>query len=556
MSAGRTRKLRMTLRDKLPAKIRRTLSEHPVAAELHPDLNEGLTAEEIPYSWQEKVWWQCIKVPSHSWEATVNNRTKATRPSGCGPCRNKRLGRNVPFERSLEYRYPEIAKELIPDRSGFTASQVLYGSKDVAWWSCPEGHVDYDMPVNSRTNPGQRQGCPTCARKRLTPEFSLAYIAPPAAREFLSSVNGMTPEEIFSQDNRRYIWQCSTAPAHRWPASPNNRVGKNSGCPNCSGALVSDLNRLSDLRPDLARQWDKDRNGVLTPTDVSIGSSREVHWTCDQGDDHRWLAQVGKRSAGSGCPFCAGNRVSETTSLLALRPDLAAQLDSEASGVSAAELTIGSGRKVHWICPVSPVEHTWQAKVLNRTLNGTGCPDCNVPGTSAQEIRLAAELSTVLPVALNVHRLRTGLRYERVDILIPALSLALEFDGSYWHESTGEADAAKAQRLLTVVDHVVRVREQPLKRLDPVRDVTVPSQAPSHIAAGIVLDHLVGLGVIPASTVATYRSIPGPRAANLAEKTLADLRARAAARKKAKAQADGPDVNGQAIEKPNPPLTL
>jgi hypothetical protein len=537
------------------------LSEHPVAAEFHPKRNEPLTPDQVPYSWKEKVWWQCQKYPAHVWDATPNNRTKKTRPTGCRDCRGKRLGGKVPFERSLEGRFPEIAAELNAERSGFTATEILYGAKAEAWWRCPKpfGHPDYPMPVNSRTNPAQKQGCSYCAGKRLSPERSLASIAPLFAREFLGEVNGTTPEEIFSQDNRRYVWRCSKVPSHRWAASPNNRVGKKSGCPYCSGARVWELNRLGDLRPDLISQWDSERNGLLTPWTVSIGSSRKVHWKCPKGDDHRWRARVHKRAAGGqGCRFCAGHEASETTSLLALRPDLAAQLDAEKSGVSAAELTLASNEIVHWICPINPEAHTWPAKVLNRTLNGTGCPECNLPGTSAQEIRLAAELATVLDVDFDHHTIRTEKRVERVDIYVPSLSLILEFDGSYWHDSTEETDAEKSQRLRAVVSHVVRVREHPLECLDPVHDVVVPFQAAPETAAGIVLDHLVKLNVIPLSVLEDYRLLPGPRAAVRAEEILTDLRTRVRERKAAKNQVRqqvGPieDGNGQ---RPEPPLTL
>ncbi|MER6072745.1 zinc-ribbon domain-containing protein [Streptomyces sp. NPDC001817] len=164
-------------------------------------------------------------------------------------------------------------------------------------------------------------------------------------------------------------------------------------------------------------QWDGCRNGALTPWMVSVGSSRKVHWRCHKGEDHRWKARIHKRAVGQGCRFCAGHEASETTSLLFLRPDLAARLDAEKSGVSAVELTLASNKEVHWFCPIHPEEHTWPAKVLNRTLNGTGCPDCNLPGTSAQEVRLAAELGPydlflpgAVPVSWTLSELLSGSR--------------------------------------------------------------------------------------------------------------------------------------------------
>ncbi|MET7312773.1 zinc-ribbon domain-containing protein [Streptomyces sp. NPDC005571] len=513
------------LREALPKAVQRRLSEHPVAKEFHTGRNEGLTADEVPYSWKVKVWWRCSVNLEHEWPATVNNRTKP-RSTGCPACRGKRLGGQLPFERSLAGLSPAVAEQLNAERSGFAAAQVLNGSKTVAWWQCPAGHPDYDMSVNSRTHATRPQGCPYCARKRLAPEHSLAEVAPEVAEEFDAPVNGTTAEDIFAQDNRVLAWRCRTHPVHRWTASPNNRVGKGSRCPFCSGARVWDVNRLANNRPDIARQWDPLRNGALSPRDVSVGSSRTVHWVCLKGADHRWPASIYKRTSGQGCPFCAGNKVSTITSLLALRPDLAVQLDPVTSKVSAAELTVGSSRKVHWICPINQ-EHTWTATVSNRTAGGTGCPHCNIPGTSAQEVRLAAELSVVLPLDLDRRTIRTSKGIERVDMYIPALSLVMEFDGSYWHESTSETDAAKSRRLVEVVDHVVRIREHPLELLNPTADVNVPLLAPAHEIAAVVLDHLVRLGAVPAHLLTSYTSSPGPRAASAAEAHLNELRRRA-----------------------------
>ncbi|HKT05257.1 MAG TPA: zinc-ribbon domain-containing protein [Rugosimonospora sp.] len=513
------------LRASLPKTVRRNLGEHPVAKEFHPERNEGLTAEEVPYSWKTKVWWQCSANPAHEWSATVNNRTKP-QSTGCPACRGKRLSGQVPFERSLAAISPDVAKDLNPERSGFTASEVLNGSKSVAWWRCLAGHPDYDMSVNSRTNATRPQGCPYCARKRLAREHSLAEVAPDVALEFDAPVNGTTAHEIFAQDNRVLAWFCRSHPEHRWTASPNNRVGKGSRCPFCSGARVWDVNRLASNRPDIARQWDYERNGALSPRDVSVGSSRIVHWVCPKGPDHRWQARVYKRASGQGCPYCAGNKVSTTSSLLAMRPDLAVQLDPVRSKISAAELTSGSSMKVHWICPINR-EHAWIATVANRTRGGTGCPHCNIPGTSAQEVRLAAELSVVLPLDPDRRTIRTAKGIERVDMYIPELSLVLEFDGSYWHESTAEMDAAKSQRLADAVDHAVRVREHPLELLNPIKDVNVPFLSPAHEAAVIVLEHLVRLRIIPPQVLTRYTSSPGPRAAEAAEARLDELRRRA-----------------------------
>jgi hypothetical protein len=495
------------------------LSAHPIAVEFDLELNAPSTLETVAYSSKDKYWWRCTLNRNHIWYANVNNRTKKNRPAGCGLCRGNRVtGDQIPFERSLAGRYPDVARDLNEERSGLAARHVLSGSRQVAWWRCPRGHEDYDMPINSRTNLNKPQGCPYCAGKRISPERTLTHVAPVTAAEFLESVNGIAADQVFSQSNAIFVWQCAADSSHRWAATPNNRVGKGSGCPFCTGARVWDLNRLSMLRPDLIGQWDLERNGTLTPHDVSVGSSIRVHWKCPAGPDHRWVTSVQKRSSGQGCPACSGNQVSITNSLLTGRPDLAAQLDARRSGVSAAELTVNSNRKVWWICPIDP-EHTWDAVVNNRA-NGTGCRDCNTPGTSAQEIRLAAELSTVLPLSPGLHGIRTAQRAERVDMVFKTIKLIVEFDGSYWHEATIEADTTKSQRLRDGGWTVVRVREAPLGVIDRTFDVVVPHRAPVEVASSLVLHHLAGLGLCSPGAAADYQRTGTPQAGELAQQWL------------------------------------
>jgi len=57
---------------------------------------------------------------------------------------------------------------------------------------------------------------------------------------------------------------------------------------------------------ELLGQWDE-RNAPLTPKTVSYGSKKKLWWHCRKG--HSWQAAVYNRSAGSGCPYCAGKAV-------------------------------------------------------------------------------------------------------------------------------------------------------------------------------------------------------------------------------------------------------
>jgi hypothetical protein len=153
------------------------------------------------------------------------------------------------------------------------------------------------------------------------------------------------------------------------------------------------LNKLAD-RPELLAQAHPTRNGDLDVAALPTGSKTKVWWACQNGPDHEWEAAVYSRTAGRGCPFCAGQRVSVTNSLATLHPDVAAQFDRDAevnAGLAPERLIAGSKTKVAWACPIGP-DHRWVAVVQSRTLNGAGCPFCDGKKASANHT-----LATVLP---------------------------------------------------------------------------------------------------------------------------------------------------------------
>lgn len=57
-------------------------------------------------------------------------------------------------------------------------------------------------------------------------------------------------------------------------------------------------------RQYLLEEWDSEKNLPLTPDGVTHGSHTMAWWRCGSG--HSWQALVYTRTAGSGCPYCAG----------------------------------------------------------------------------------------------------------------------------------------------------------------------------------------------------------------------------------------------------------
>jgi very-short-patch-repair endonuclease len=66
-------------------------------------------------------------------------------------------------------------------------------------------------------------------------------------------------------------------------------------------------------------------------------------------------------------------------------------------------------------------------------------------------------------------------RLRAIDIFIPKLNLCIEFDGSYWHKDKRDIDKIKSEMLFEEGFKLIRVREEPLKK---IYDTDVISKQP------------------------------------------------------------------------------
>lgn len=122
----------------------------------------------------------------------------------------------------------------------------------------------------------------------------------------------LTPQTVTYGSKRAVWWRCEKG--HSWRAAVRSRtVG--SGCPICAGKQLSiGENDLAALYPALAKQWDAEKNGRLTPRDVLPGAEKKVWWRCERG--HSYPAVIASRTNGSGCPYCTGKRCWRASTIL------------------------------------------------------------------------------------------------------------------------------------------------------------------------------------------------------------------------------------------------
>ena len=79
-------------------------------------------------------------------------------------------------------------------------------------------------------------------------------------------------------------------------------------CPYCNGRKVwPGFNDLKTTNPEIAKEWNYEKNADVTPSDIKSGSNIKVWWKCING--HEWEAKVNERVRGRGCPYCSGRKI-------------------------------------------------------------------------------------------------------------------------------------------------------------------------------------------------------------------------------------------------------
>lgn len=133
-------------------------------------------------------------------------------------------------------------------------------------------------------------------------ENSIAKYCPSIKKYWDSSKNGLiTPEQISHGSMKRVFLKCPKG--HRWDKIVSN-IKKEIKCPFCYGRKVlSGFNDLATTHPEIAKEWNYEKNGNLKPTDIKAGSNKNVWWKCDKG--HEWQAVITIRANGyKKCSVC------------------------------------------------------------------------------------------------------------------------------------------------------------------------------------------------------------------------------------------------------------
>lgn len=186
------------------------------------------------------------------------------------------------------------------------------------------------------------------------------------------------------------------------------------GCKTCS----SNNSRRSN------QEYDEEiKDSTFSRVDSYISANVEINHTC-KVCNNTYLVRPNSVLRGHGCKFCE-NRVAKTTS----------QYIEELGNRDITVLGEYIGNKANILHKCNICSVKWEANPNNVLSKESGCPECAKDLTVSkpeQELRDFIEANFSGDIVYNDRSILDG---NELDIVLPDLGLAFEFNGMYWHST-------------------------------------------------------------------------------------------------------------------------
>ena len=411
---------------------------HPdLSEEWDYEKNAPLTPEDVTYGSGKKVWWKCRNC-GKEWVASLNNRSRGRNCPFCRPSRlsSIRTYEEITKKGTLFDKFPDIASQWDYDKNqGILPDQVPISSTLKVWWRCENGH-SWETSIRNRTQgrgcpqcshfgssmPEQgiayylAQSCEISQRERINnkevdiflPEYGVAIeydgiyfhrnkVRKDKSKGLALASEGITLIRVIESDHNEvlnnqiyfktddmgsnYTWALEQLFAILVQITNNNAfsaIAINIKNDRINIRKQFDLVRkeksLLVMRPDVAAEWNYEKNSPLLPEMFFESANFVVWWKCSLG--HEWKTSINLRtSQNTKCPYCSNKKLlSGFNDLKSKRPELLQEWDFEKNtSVSPDSVTQFSNKKVWWKCSEG---HEWQAAINNRCY-GRGCPYCS-----------------------------------------------------------------------------------------------------------------------------------------------------------------------------------
>lgn len=426
-----------------------------IAKDWHPTKNGILKPSDFNSASLYRAWWLC-PICHHPYQKRIMDRVK--KGAKCNHCCDPKV---VQGKNDIATKFPEILKEWDDEKNfPFQPQNFSYGSKRKFWWKCLKCGFSWQATAIHRAI--SKSGCPICRKGSgaVTGKTDLATTHPLLAKEWDYTKNeDLTPQKVKAGSNHDVWWKCPTCQCSYHTQIVARTKGRN--CPNCNDTgLVEGYNDFQTLHPDLAKEWHPTKN-TKKPNQIKSQSRYKAFWQCPVCGVV-WQNPVKDRVIyNRQCPACNDTSLVPGVNDLGTKfPEIAKEWHPTKNGdLTPRDVKSFSGKRVWWKCNLC--HHAWETSVSSRTSQLSGCPRClSSKQTSYPEQAIYYYVQKLYPDALNKYRAKFLERME-LDIFIPSINYAIEYDGEAWHKQEKQWREQKKYRLCHEKGiKLIRIREE------------------------------------------------------------------------------------------------
>lgn len=268
--------------------------------------NDNNLLEKASLGSHEKAWWYCDN--GHSYEQVIRSKVKGI---GCPICSNKKVLKGY---NDLATTNPELLIEWDYKKNillGLSPDTVVKGTEKKAYWICPKCNESYECMIYSKK---EKVGCPYCSSKLFKKGLNDIFTLNPAWEKYWNFEKNenreINPYKIGRNSHIKASWICSRCgKAFERSLSKTkdevfcNECSIDKGVTNRIKTYTEKYGNLLEIYPEIAKEWDYEKNGELKPDEVTCHSSQKVWWICPNG--HSYKSSVSHKVDGRGCPKCS-----------------------------------------------------------------------------------------------------------------------------------------------------------------------------------------------------------------------------------------------------------
>ena len=292
---------------KCPYCLRRTIGNDnnllhlfpDLAKEWHPTKNKELKPNNFVPGSRQKIWWICPK--GHSYETSIQHRTKKDNPTGCPNCTNQSSQPEIRILAELNWFFKDTKHRYKFDNLEidiFLPNLNIGIEYDGKYWH--RGIEEIDLKKNQLLSSNGVY----LIRVRQKPLKAL-------------NKNDVIVGHSFYKKDMNEILKLIHPFADK---NTKDEIDKYI----CKQTFINEElfkkyrsyfpspfpeNSLLATHPELCKEWDYDKNYPLRPENFSYGSHQHVWWICSKGHSNKSIIQGrARKKKPLGCPYCSGRK--------------------------------------------------------------------------------------------------------------------------------------------------------------------------------------------------------------------------------------------------------